>query len=115
MTKPAPTEEQRCEIRRLRNLGTRTRKFMGSRSISKKMGISEAVVRKELVGVLAPKNPPRPKSDYSLRELGRGKTYTPPDIIADRDRAYNDRSQWNLGQLLFGDPPPHRSALERKK
>lgn len=36
----------------------------------------------------------------------------PPEVIAERDRAYG--CQPTVGMLLFGDPPPGRSAAERR-
>jgi hypothetical protein len=55
-----------------------------------------------------------PPSGISLRVVSE-KGVPSPEQLADRDRRYELRAQQSLTAAFFGDPPPGRSALDRRR
>jgi hypothetical protein len=53
-------------------------------------------------------------SDISLRVVSP-KSVPSREQLADRDRRYELRAQQSLTAAFFGDPPPGRSALDRRR
>jgi hypothetical protein len=56
-----------------------------------------------------------PSSDIALSVSGSQKITPSPSALEDRDRRYELRAQQSLTAAFFGDPPPGRSALDRRR
>lgn len=108
---PVPLTKEQIElIWDMRNTKIRTRRYTGSRTIAKRMGIPECQVRKVLAGVLAPKRPDSPQH-FSWHRPSP-KIDVPAEVVADRERALHYNRDVN--QTILGDPLPWRSALGRR-
>jgi hypothetical protein len=55
-----------------------------------------------------------PSSDIALSVSGSQKIPS-PSALEDRDRRYELRARQSLTAAFFGDPPPGRSALDRRR
>jgi hypothetical protein len=56
-----------------------------------------------------------PSSDIALSVSGSQKNTPSPSALEDRDRRYELRARQSLTAAFFGDPPPGRSALDRRR
>jgi hypothetical protein len=56
-----------------------------------------------------------PSSDIALSVSGSQKNTPSPSALEDRDRRYELRAQQSLTAAFFGDPPPGRSTLDRRR